>query len=362
MHYWEKAMRYQIKQDTPFTSCSQQPLFSLNHKENKLIPLEPSSQEEALSASLYSKERQQEYLNLTEELNSKRQELDQREKEREQLVKSIEQVSQDYSDYKAFSEEQLKQKNLQINQLQQIVEEQKNEIESKQAHIQQLNNKIYDLSYEIKTLLHVQDKGNPVKRETFPFSKPYSDNLYPLKSSTPSSLFVEDTHLVDGKEIGRPEDAVALLKKCIQSAQRLNGAYYHTNEESRFPLSSHHYTMDFRHLFDSLKAETGAILFIYSQKEGKPLFANAYCKTLLGVSTEKFLQDLNTAIQQMPHWKQHVDTLAPDLYSPFSLMMKTKNGQEKSLQGHLGMIPTGLFRQYIIGVLYLGIDNRSRIN
>ena len=74
------------------------------------------------------------------------------------------------------------------------------------------------------------------------------------------------------------------------------------------------------------------------------------------------MSDFSSIIQEgLGDWKKALSTLSGAQDSHAQLLVKTaqarflaktKQGQEKILNCHLGVIPTGLFRNHIIGVLY----------
>ncbi len=116
---------------------------------------ENSKELNLLQATLATSQKQQE--ELIQSLEIKDQALRKQEDENKQLQIRIQQSVQDFADYKLFSEEQLKQKQLQLTSLQQTVEDQRSEMEKRQEQIHQLDTKVHDLSYEIKTLLYLHD-------------------------------------------------------------------------------------------------------------------------------------------------------------------------------------------------------------
>ncbi|MFI5342752.1 MAG: hypothetical protein ACHQUC_00860 [Chlamydiales bacterium] len=376
VHYWEKAAEDKFKKH--LLERKEQP-----EKENKVTSLDPAllfdhphdaieepenlSVKETMKAELCSVqanllECQAKMIQLQEELASKEELYKISLEENKQLIYKAQEIQQDFSDYKLFSEEQLKQKSLQLINLQQTIEDQRTEVERRQEQISQLDSKVHDLSYEIKTLLYLHE----------------TEASHP----TPSFLKVDDstksllTKVVSGKvdssqpvytlqeeyegeavsvesQIHTPAEAVLLMRKCINTAQKLTGANYYSNEASRFrEFSSSHYTIDQRRLFDSLRSETSGLILVYSQKEHKLLFANNQTKYLLGCGPEKFVSDFSSHFQELPDWKKALSLLSTGPESQTRLLAKTKHGQEIILNCHLGVIPTGLFRNYVICVLY----------
>lgn len=379
--YWEQSMRDKKLSQSLFLS-QQTPSFSSNKNEAKVTSLDPSMTFEShppsanegiatnkesskelnlLQTALQANQKQQE--ELTYQLEMKGQELHKQEEENKQLQIKAMQIAQDFADYKLFSEEQLKQKQLQLSALQQVIEDQRNEMEKRQDQIHQLDTKVHDLSYEIKTLLYLHDEDTTPAKSVSKISK---EEKFPSHTNepiikTPEQVSTTLIHpspyqesLAQESSIRSSIEAAHLLKKCIQIAQKLTGTNYYSNESSRYrEFSSSYFAIDQRRLFDSLRSEKGAMLVVYSQKDHKLLFANSESKILLGWSPEKFLADFASIMQEgIQEWKKALQLLATAPESQARLLAKTKQGQEIILNCHLGIIPSGLFRNYVIGVLY----------
>jgi PAS domain-containing protein len=363
LYYWEQALRLE-KIDHSIQNLS----LNDSHKENKVTALESDllfkapqiseEREKEMTSSL--KEYEERQFSLLKELESKEELIASLKEEEENLRSQMNQITQSFADYKIFSEEQLKHKNLQISTLQQTIEEQQHEMEKRQDQIYQLDTKVRDLSYEIKTLLHLNAE-EPAKSPSFS-SKGESLNKLPegiLIKETFSPYTTQQEEETDSSSfkgsfrIHSQVDAAYLLKRCIHTAQKMSGAHYQGNEPSRYRDLSSHYMIDLRRLFDSLRNETEAIVLVYSQKENKVLFVNSQAKHLLGWSAEKFMQDFFSIIQEgMNEWNQALSQLSVQPDAPIRLLTKTKNGEECLLQCHLGLVPTGLFKGYVIGILY----------
>jgi len=379
--YWEQTMR--DKKPTPSLFLSQQALtLTSNKKEAKVMSLDPSltfdtigqhepselnsfkensKEMNLLQAAIQASHKQQE--ELANALEIKGQEQHRQEEENRQLQMKAQQIAQDFADYKIFSEEQLKQKQLQFSALQQMVEDQRNEMEKRQEQIHQLDTKVHDLSYEIKTLLYLHDEEGSRTQSPPKISKenkspslmrePNSD-IQPIILTAVTPPTIEQESNTQENPIQNPIEAIQLLRKCIQIAQKLTGANYYSNESSRYrEFSSSYFAIDQRRLFDSLRSEKGALLIVYSLKEQKLLFANSESKGILGWSPDKFLSDFPTIMQEgIQEWKKALQMLVTTPESQVRLLAKTKQGQEILLNCHLGTISSGLFRNYIIGVLY----------
>jgi hypothetical protein len=379
LFYWEQSMRGDKKSTNSLLSQTPPTLF-LTEKEAKVTSLDSSltfsplahhdeldhmsSKETTKELNLLqtalkiNQERQEE---LVQALEIKGQELHKQEEENKQLQLKVQQIAQDFADYKLFSEEQLKQKQMQLITLQQVIEDQRSEMEKRQEQIHQLDTKVHDLSYEIKTLLYLhEEEASPAQSALIKEEMSLSYlNETPKISKEQANIIVgeasiEQENNIPEKAIQAPIEAALLLKKCINIAQKLAGANYYSNESSRYrEFSSSYFAIDQRRLFDSLRGETGALLVVYSQKEQKLLFANNESKTILGWNPEKFLADFAAIMQEgIQDWKKALHILSTTSESQARLLAKTKQGQEMLLNCHLGVIPSGLFRNYVIGVLY----------
>lgn len=378
LFYWEESI-FDRQKNIPLLPClevlSQQDLnkqdkvtsIDLNLEFNEIhsfqtvknVEIQDHSKEVNLLeiALKESQDQQEEFKKLVE---IKDQELQLKEEENKALQNKVLQTTQDYSDYKLFSEEQLKQKQMQLTALQQFVEDQRAEMDKRQEQIHQLDTKVHDLSYEIKTLLYLNDdeeistKPSSIKED---LTSHLSDRLVDESKSLMGAIGekgLDSDNASSENPVRNGAEAVNLLKKCINIAQKLTGANYYSADSSRYrEFSTSYLAIDQRRLFDSLRSETGALIVVYSQKESKVLFINNESKNLLGMNLEKFVSDFSLLIQDGTlEWKKGL--LNPQMThdSQARLLIKTKQGQEVLLNCHLGAIPTGLFRNYIIGVLY----------
>lgn len=377
LFYWEQSMRDKkqgsllfsgpksssaTEKETKVTSLDPSLIFSpSSHPEHEYVGTKESSKElNLLQTALKASQEQQEQLAKTLEI--KTQELLKQEEENKQLQLKVQQVAQDFADYKLFSEEQLKQKQLQLTSLQQIIEDQRAEMEKRQEQIYQLDTKVHDLSYEIKTLLYLhEEEATPHKSTTAikeDASRAFLNGALQESQETACAILTppinSDANVLESP-VRTAIEAANLLKKCITIAQKLTGSNYYSNESSRYRefSSSSYFAIDQRRLFDNLRSEMGALIIVYSQKENKLLFANNESKTMLGWSPEKLLADFSSIMQEGIHdWRKALNLLTTSSEAHARLLAKTKNGQEVLLNCHLGVVPTGLFRHYVIGVLY----------
>jgi len=373
--YWDKTLKAKFK--TQVSSGYEQ-----QKKENKVMSLDEALQFEEKQNStkiekntLFLKENAQEIAQLrvnyedsqlkiaqlNEQLASKENEKQNFLEENRRLENKIHKISQDFSDYKLFGEEQLKQKNLQLTSAQMELEEQRTEMEKRQEQICHLDSKIHDLSYEIRTLIHLHEvDSRPSTHITLQKNektiRPFNKFSIPIQTVIPE-IYPQEwelDNLSNLRQIQTSPEALMLLRKCVNIAQRLTGANYYSNENSRFrEFSSSHFTIDQRRLFDNLRNEESGLILVYSQKENKLLFANNQTKSLLDCSPEKFINEFGSFFQDgLSEWNKALSLLNNSAESQCRLLVKTKQGSEIVLNSYFGLVPTGLFRNYVICVLY----------
>lgn len=340
---WENAFRKIPVLNTPFTPQLEiPPPLSQIHT---LDPPKTSENNRDLEAALKTLENQ-----LTEtqaKLAAKSEENQKNLQDNQRYQRQAELVLQEFAQFKKNAQEQLEHRALLIADSQQTIAEQRAAVEKKQQQIGLLESKVRDLTYEIKTLLQLAEIGShdPIVQE----SEPFESSIKPFADVEQS----EDTEI--HLQIHSAEDANVLLKRCIDIAQKMTGAGHYLSNHTRFrELTVDNYTLDLRRLFDSLRSENMGTVFFYSPKENKLLFVNSQTKNLIGWSSEKFVQNFFDIIQPgMEEWKNGLAQLSLKNETAFPLLMKTKSSQETIVQIHLGIIPTGLFRNQIIGVLWI---------
>lgn len=296
---------------------------------------------------------------LEKALRDSEETLRKNELEKEQLAVEALKRQQELSDYKLFSEEQLRQKQMQLTAAQQALENQQSEMEKRQEQISHLDAKVHDLSYEIKTLLHLSEEEKSAAplpldsvKEDFRFlSEIYGkENIGKTDVNGSDEPFAPDhSHIIQ-----TAQEASRLLQRCIDTAQKLTGTNYFGSETSRYrDFSTSYFAIDQRRLWDSLRSETGALLVVYSQKEQKLCFANQGTKALLGWAPERFISDFSLIIQGgINEWKKGLAATSTMSDVQIRLLAKTRQGQEVWLNGHLGAIPSGLFRGHVIALFY----------
>lgn len=234
-------------------------------------------------------------------------------------------------------EEQLIEKNKSLSEHTHTIETLTHDLEISRQKSEELEIKVNDLSYEIKTLLQLSVIEEPLKEEDpFATSEPIIEPHY-------------EPPVVPNKEIGTPQEAALQLKRCLDIAQKITG---YQNRDGRFSdIPVNNIVLDQRHLFDNLRSEHAATILFYSKKEEKLLFANNQTKSLLGWSPDKVIQDFSElTLEGFDDWKKA--TQQSNSETQLSLKMKTKSGDPLAVKALIGTIPSGVFRQDLVAVLY----------
>lgn len=312
----------------------------LQEAKSRLLQLEAQMAEEDLQREL-----------LHKELESRILDVKALSEQKEDLQKRIVELSDELHHLKEAAEEKLEQNQIFLHEHQQTIAEQRHTLEIKQQHIQQLEDKVRDLTYEIKTLLNIAEKAQQKCQDEIGVKE---DNFLLL---TPNSDEGSFRHF-GGGTIRNEGAAFAQLKRCVDIAQKMTGASHYMSRQSKLPPIDH-YALDLRRLFDSLRSENSCTVLVYSQKENKPIFVNPQIKTLLGWTSDKFLLHFPSIMSESSEiWLHSLSQLAYKNECQVDLMMKARTGALMSIKCHLGIVPTGLFRSHIIGILYMNQDDK----
>lgn len=277
-------------------------------------------------------------LKLTKSIEEKDQINKNLTKENEFFKHEWNKISQMQSEKELLHEESLKGKDREIESLKLLIEKQKNEMELRQTHICQLDEKVHNLGDEIKTLLNVK-RDYPAAIVGMQ-KEPIKIKEEPKKEA--SSFTVPEVQT----------ESLHLLKKCLQTAQKMTGAHYLNHDSSRYrEFSSAYYGIDQRRLFDLLRQETGGLVIVFSPKDFKPLFVNPESKNVLGWLPEKVASDFMAIIQpSADEWKKTLTHLKENEEHHLRLLAKTTEGKEVFLDTFVGLVPNGLFRDYVVAV------------
>lgn len=268
-------------------------------------------------------------------------------KAKEGLEKKIESADHDFRLFQENTKQQQEQTQQLLHEHQKTIHEQRETLEKKQQLITQQEGQIRDLHYEIKTLMEVEERQSIIR---FPMERQRQREF----DFTPSPPEDQDTS-ISPPQVHCPDEASQQLKRCLDIAQKITGGQYMQNKPSRLKdLPVENTALEMRRLFDNLRSENQATILLYSPKDKKMLFVNNPIKSILGWTPEKFVnqfQDL--LIDGGDSWAQSIKQLAFKNESRASLLFSAKSGQHIALNCHLGLIPTGSFRHFVLGVLYL---------
>lgn len=285
--------------------------------------------------------------------------------EKEEAQHELQAIVHQFTSFQQGVQLQIEQKDRLIAQNQQAVAEQRALIEKHQQHISLLESKEKDLSYEIKTLLQLSSLENILNDK--PVEKPQNKKLHTsefLSYTTENDFQVEEEHpnayrtseraSFHVKRIDTPESALAQLKHCVDVATKMSGANYIIGGASKIHnLSLDNQALDLRRLCDALNSENSVAILLYSQKEGKLLYANDYARNILGWGLDKFTESFSEIVASgFEDWKKGLNQLATEYSAVFPMTLRSKAGPEMTMQCHLGAVPAGTFRHHVIGVLY----------
>ncbi len=286
-----------------------------------------------------------------EELNQKKEEIHHLTKEQKQFDHRVEDVQHEFNTHRTNSEEEIRRKTVLLSEYQETINQQREVIKKKQDQISELESKVHDLNYEVKTLLQLAEIENSSSMT------PHEGKIVSEKAQsyqvTPEPEPDRYSSVLNYK-IRTPEEAFMQLKRCIDIAQKITGSNRFGNGGSRFrDMPIDNYALDLRRLFDSLGSESSSTVIVYSLKEKRLLFANDQTKNLLGWNGDKFIQNFSEIIQEgEEEWKRGISNLSSSSHSSLRLLLKTKTGHNLLVHCHLGSIPTGVFRNHVIGVLF----------
>ncbi|MCE5316354.1 MAG: hypothetical protein LLG04_03195 [Parachlamydia sp.] len=234
----------------------------------------------------------------------------------------------------------------------QTILEQRENLERKSQQMTQLENKVRDLNYELKTILHLSEKTISLQETAPPppVSPVYRAKHEELRPFVDSAVHTE-------------EEASLQLKRCLDVAQGMTGAS-HFGSNSRFrEFSAGHFALDQRRLFDRLRTEEASTIFVYSLQDSRMLFVNDQVKLLLGLTAERFVQGFAEIAQPgLENWNEALRQLSFRNEVHIQLPLKSRFGEEIIVDCLLGIIPTGLFRNQIIGIIYAPAHLHERSN
>lgn len=346
---WEAAWRsgHSLKQIIPQTAEPANPSADAQEPIPSTPLTAPLSSQELLINEQALKEAQQANAKLAADIETLLEELRQLGQEKALCQQQAQQAQTELESCRHKAYQDSEQYRTFINELQGTIAEQKGFIDKKQHQITHLETKVVDLTYEIKTLLQIAERHS----ETLS-SIQESEYIYNTSSALPGESDTLDTN--SEKQVLSSDDASHQLKRCLDIAQKITGSNRFSSQLSSFldsPADS--FSLDLRRLCDTLRSENNSTILLYSPKESQLLFANNQIKVLTGWSPEKFVQNFNELLDgSINEWRQALVSLGSKNETTIKLSLKSKTGQDIIVNGHLGLIPTGIFRHHAIAILY----------
>lgn len=292
-------------------------------------------------------EAQQTQIRLLEEIDILTEEIHQHALSKEQIKKQSEKLQTELELTKREARQQLEEQQHHIRELQEAIINQKEISEKKQQQVLQLETKVGDLTYEIKTLLQFAEAhSGPLLSNDTPEILPQRPVNHKIEATKEEISFLTNSKHTNQK-------ASQQLKECLDIAQKIKGSQRFGSQIYSFldsPADS--FSIDLRRLCDRLRNETESVILLYSPKDHHLLFASNQIKALTGWSPEKFVQSFPEIVLDESEWKQGISSLNVRSEVQIPLQLKTKSGSHLLTHAVLGMIPTGIFRNHIIAVLY----------
>lgn len=298
------------------------------------VILEYETQVSQLASELESKD---------SELESLHEEVHTLSRNKDTQYKMVESLQYEFNQFKKIANDQISEQQILLAEHQQTIIEQRSLLETRQQMVSQLDGKVRDLNYELKTILKIAEK---------PFEPSYPAQVMPQVTRVQLPIHSHDEETALG-HVQNFEEALVQLKRCLDMSQRMTGAS-HFGQQSRFKdLPLENYALDLRRLFDRLQNDCSGTVLVYSTKENKLLFVSDQVKHLVGLYPEKFIQSFQESlIENNEEWNRAINQLSFKNDSKAMLTLKTRAAQEILIHCAMGIIPTGIFRHYLIGVLY----------
>ncbi len=270
---------------------------------------------------------------------------------KEIFQKQLASVQEELQHVNESSQRQLEQHQQWMAGQQKTINELRESLEGKHRHILQLEAKTRDLNYELKTLLKLAER--PIEAEPSPEKGIALASVNPQNVSAPLQDNYDDPAQIFDFAVRTPEEAHVHLKRILDVAQRITGASPFGSSPRFRDLPLDNYALDLRRLFDRLKEINASAILVFSLKENKILFVNEAVRALVGIAPEKFMQSFHELVQEKSTaWPEAVRQLAFKNESKVSLSFKNRQGQELTVDGLLGAVPTGMFKNHLIGILY----------
>jgi hypothetical protein len=251
---------------------------------------------------------------------------------------------------------ELEQQQQRIRELQESLVGQNEANEKKQQQLLLLETKVGGLTSEIKTLLQLAEAhdGSIISQEPSfsEFSLPPTS--LPLSSPPRRELLYTGEPPQPEHPTRTKEEASKQLKVCLEIAQKIKASQRFGSQIYSFIDSpADNFSLDLRRLCDRLRGESLSMILLYSPKGHQLLFASNLVRVWTGWSPEKFVQNFHEILVDESEWKQGIHHLAMRSEVETKIQLKTKQGSSILVHASIGMIPTGIFRDHAVAVLYM---------
>lgn len=292
----------------------------------------------------FSQEFENNQMTLTAKIEANGLEMEELRKENSSLHKQKKQFSQEQEHLKTSFQEQLAQKDAAINECKQTIALQSTISEKFQKQLSLLEAKERDLTYEIKTLLQMSEIAKQPVKAPFERSASLSSNQQfkfsnilkePTSAAAPSNLTIRSPHM-----------AAVELHHCLELAKKAD-----STSAAAGPTDI---ALEQKNLFNRLRRENSCGILLFSPVEDKILFVNDEVCEQSGWSLEQFQTSFQEIVQEtgLQTWKKSLHELSLQNEVQIQLPIKAQTGIEKLFYCRLGTVPSGTFRNHVIGVLY----------
>lgn len=274
------------------------------------------------------------------------------EKEKKDLIQKNQDLKEQIKHSHSETQTEMEKKNALLSEYKRTLAEQRGIIEKKQKQIQILESKVSDLTYEVKTLIQLEDIQTPASlgksqalQSVLPSTEFDQLDIDELYESLPLSL---DSNSPSEFEANMRLNRVIQMAMKLTSPQHLQGRFLTPLKT----FSSENYVLDFRRLFDKIEMESNHLILVLSPQKKTVIFVNQYVRKFLGWSPEKFTKDFkNLTDKGLETWENLFYEMKTSSNKDFRMILKTKSQNEILARCYVQKIPQGLFKDYMVGLL-----------
>lgn len=294
-------------------------------------------------------EAQQVQIRLLSEIEMLTEEVQKKELEKNEIHQRTQKILNELDLTKRSTRQELELQQNHIRELHEAIADLKALHEKKQQEVVQLENKVGSLTGEIKTLLQfAESRSKPLIPNEAANITLAEEPTFTEKNEIPDELYAYQE-----SPIQTIQEASFHLKKCLNIAQKIKGSQRFGSQIYSFLDSpADNFSIDLRRLCDRLRGETQSVVLLYSPQDSHLLFASNQIKLLSGWSPEKFAQSFFDLLIDATEWQQGIESLVTRSEAQIKMHLKTRSGQTTVIDASLGMIPTGIFRNHVIAILY----------